>query len=212
MAEKKTKLKKFTKEWYQYIWDYYKAHILVSIAVVLLAAFLIADMADNIKYDMNVNYIATDVIPQETSEKLSLMCAENSEDLNKNGKVDIAINQLNFTEDNMASGEMYKGMLDKLMILFNSTDELVFVVDKEMLPRFVEIKYTQDIFYKASEWFGETELSEDGYSVSLKESTALNELGLNTENLYVLVAKTDDEDGFKPEEENAISIAKFLLK
>ena len=212
MAEKITKPTKFTKEWYGYIWDYYKAHILIGIAVIALLVYFIIDMAGTIRYDMNLNYIATDVISQETADKLSLKCSENSDDLNENGRVDIAINQLNFTEDNVGSGELYQGMLNKLMILLNATDELVFVVDEAMLPQFVDIKYSSDIFYKTTEWSGESGSERSEYAASLKDSAVLKELGIDGSDLYVLVARTDTEDGFKPEEENAIKIAKFLLK
>ena len=212
MSEKITKPEKFTKEWYGYIWDYYKAHILIGIAAVVILSFLITNMANTVRYDANINYITTDVLTTEKADKLALACSANSDDLNGNGRVDIAINQLNFTEENRQSGEMYQALLNNMYALFNSTDELLFVTDKEMLLQLTGTKYTPDIFYKTAEWLGESINEENEYAAPLSESAVLNELAIDASDLYVLVAKTDSEDGFKPEEENAIKIAKFLLK
>ena len=210
MAEKILKPKKFTKEWYGYIWDYYKAHILIGIGAVIFISILAFNMLTSVKFDTNINFIATTILSAEESEKLSVLCSSNSDDLNKNGRVDIAINQLNFTEENKGNPEMHQALLNKMMVLFNSTDELLFVVDEQMLPQVTETKYSADIFYKVSEWLGEN--TENEYAMPLADSTALKELGIDGANLYVLVAKIDHDDGFKLEEENAIKIAKFLLK
>ena len=212
MAENFKKPKAFTKEWYGYIWDYYKAYILGGIAAVIFFAVLIMNMMNTIKYDANINYITANILTTEKADQLALLCSANSDDLNENGRVDIALNQLNFTEENTENVEIHQALLNKMYVLFNSTDELLFISDSYMLDRLTNTKYTQDIFYKSSEWLGENENQENEYAVSLRDSTALKEVGIEGSELYILVAKADSDDGFKPEEENAIKIAKFLLK
>ena len=212
MAEKITKPKAFTKEWYGYIWDYYKAHILGGIAAVVFLAVLITNMVNTVKYDTNINYITTDVLTTEKADELALLCSANSDDLNGNGNVDIAINQLNFTPENKENGEMYQALLNNMYALFNSNDELLFIADEEMMSQLTGTKYSPDIFYKTTEWLGENTNEENEYAAPLKKSAVLNEIGIDADDLYILVAKTDTEEGFKPQEENAIKIAKFLLK
>jgi len=212
MAEKIIKPKKFTKEWYGYIWDYYKAHILIGIGALIFISILAFNMLTSVKFDTNINFVATTVLSAEKSEQLSKACSLNSDDLNKNGRVDIAINQLNFTEENKESPEMHQALLNKLMVLLNSTDELLFIVDEQMLPQVASTQYSADIFYKVSEWNGEQIKTDNEYAMPLSGSTILKELGIDGTDLYVLVAKTDHDAGFVAEEENAIKIAKFLLK
>jgi len=212
MAEKIIKPKKFTKEWYGYIWDYYKAHILIGIGALIFISILAFNMLTSVKFDTNINFVATTVLSAEKSEQLSKACSLNSDDLNENGRVDIAINQLNFTKENKENSEMNQALLEKLMVLLNSTDELLFVVDEQMLPQVALTQYSADIFYKVSEWNGEQIKTDNEYAMSLCDSTILKELGIDGTDLYVLVAKTDADAGFKPEEENAIKIAKFLSK
>jgi len=212
MSEKIIKPKKFTNEWYGYIWDYYKAHILIGIGALIFISILAFNMLTSVKFDTNINFVATTVLSAEKSEQLSKACSLNSDDLNENGRVDIAINQLNFTKENKENSEMNQALLEKLMVLLNSTDELLFVVDEQMLPQVALTQYSADIFYKVSEWNGEQIKTDNEYAMSLCDSTILKELGIDGTDLYVLVAKTDADAGFKPEEENAIKIAKFLSK
>ncbi len=212
MAEKVTKPEKFTKEWYGYIWDYYKAHILIGIGAVIFITVLAVNMLTSIKFDTNINFVAKTSLSAEKSEQLANECSLNSDDLNENGRVDIAINQLNFTEENMQNSEMHQALLNKLMVLLNSADELLFIVDEQMLPQVAGTQYSQDIFYKVTEWNSEQLALDNEYAMPLSNSTVLKELGIDGTDLYVLVAKTDHESGFKPEEENAIKIAEFLLK
>ncbi|MBO5734419.1 MAG: hypothetical protein J6R66_05980 [Clostridia bacterium] len=212
MAEVVVKPKAFTKEWFGYVWDYYKWHIIVGIVAVILAVITIVQICTTVKYDTNINFVATTVVTTENAEEIAAKCAENSSDLNNNGKVDIAFNQLNFTEENRENGEMHSALLNKLMALFSSGDELIFVVDSYMLEQITRISYTEDIFVPSSEWADEAGIKEGVYAVSLADSTAFKESGVDSSDMYVMVARMDYEDGLKPAEENAIAIANFLIK
>ena len=212
MAEKVVVPKAFTKEWYEYIWDYYKYHILVGIFTIVFLTVVITQMINTVKYDANINLITTGILTEEKEEKLAYFCSENSEDVNQNERVDVSITQLNFTQENRANQEMHTALLNKLMVLFNSNDELLFIVDEYMLDYIEGMKYTEDIFYRADEWIDEELLYKGDYAVTLDKSSVLENLGIDSSDLYILLAKMDAEDGFKNEEQNAIKIAKFLLK
>ena len=212
MAEKVVIPKAFTKEWYEYVWDYYKYHILVGIFTIVFLTVVVTQMINTVKYDANINLITTGILAEEKEEKLAYFCSENSEDVNQNERVDVSITQLNFTQENRANQEMHTALLNKLMVLFNSNDELLFIVDEYMLDYIEGMKYTEDIFYRADEWIDEELLYKGDYAVTLDKSSVLENLGIDSSDLYILLAKMDAEDGFKNEEQNAIKIAKFLLK
>ncbi len=212
MAEKVVVPKAFTKEWYEYVWDYYKYHIMVGILTIVFLTVVVTQMINTVKYDANINLITTGILAEEKEEKLAYFCSENSEDVNQNERVDVSITQLNFTQENRANQEMHTALLNKLMVLFNSNDELLFIVDEYMLDYIEGMKYTEDIFYRADEWIDEELLYKGDYAVTLDKSSVLENLGIDSSDLYILLAKMDAEDGFKNEEQNAIKIAKFLLK
>ena len=57
MAEKYGEVPpKFTKKWWEYFWDYYKWHVIITVVAVLIASVTIVQCATRPKYDMNVVY------------------------------------------------------------------------------------------------------------------------------------------------------------
>ncbi len=212
MAEIIIKPKAFTKEWFGYVWDYYKSHILIGIAVVIFTVSLIVQSLTEIKYDTSINFVATTTLLSETAQKITIACAENSDDLNKNGRVDVGLNQLDFTEANRQNTEMHTALLNKLAALFVAHDEPLFIVDSYMLNEITKMEYSADIFHKADEWADLDSHIEGNYAVSLAESEILRSINLDSSDLFVLVGRCDEEEGFNPKEENAVKIAKFLLK
>ena len=211
MAEVFEKPKAFTKEWFGYVWDYYKWHIIVSVAVVALLAMTAVQFFTRVKYDTSLNFIISNVIPQEKADKIAELCAQNSDDLNSNGKVDISFNQLNFTKENIEDTEMHSALINKCMTLYASEDELIFIVDAAMFSEVVESKSTKGMFFEADEW-AEGEYTQEGaYAVSLKNSSAFKESGVDSSDMYILVAVNRDE-GIQANEKNAIKIANFLIK
>ena len=212
MAETFKKPKAFTKEWYEYIWDYYKAYFIVGIVAAILIVYTVVEICTTVRYDTNINFVATVTLDSEMSEKLSQSCAEISGDLNENGKVDIAVNQLNFTEENRKNTEMHSALQNKLMAIFASNDELVFIMDSTMLEQIQNMNHIKEMFYLADDWAKGEYLKKDDIAVSLNESVAMKSAGIESSDMYVLVAKMDYEPGLKKAEENAIKIANFLIK
>ncbi len=211
MAEVVVKPKAFTKEWFLYVWDYYKWHILIGIAAVALLAMTVVHLCTDIRYDTNINFISSGVITQDEADKIVKLCAENSDDLNNNDRVDISFTQLNFTEENKKNPQMYSALSEKRMALYASEEELLFIVDKKMLPEVAQSKYTQGMFYEADMWAKGDFTKEGMYAVSLKDSSAFKEVGVDSSEMYILVAKNRD-DGLQADEKNAIKIANFLIK
>ena len=212
MAEIIVRPKAFTREWFSYVWDYYKYHILISVALIVILVISTVQIITSVKYDTNINFIAESVIATEKAEEIAALCAKNSDDLNNNGRVDISFTQLNFTPQNRQNGEMLAALYSKRDAVFSSNDELVFIVDEIMRDETLEMKSTKNMFYEVSEWTKEDSLKKGSYAVSLAESNVLKNLNIDSSNLYVMIAKYDHEDGFKPQEKNAIKIANFLLK
>ena len=212
MAENFVIPKAFTREWYEYVWDYYKFHIIAVAAAIILIASVIITVVTTVRYDTKINIVISGTIEAEKTDMLAIKCAEISKDLNENGRVDIGVNQLNFTEENMESGEIHSALVNKLLALFSSNEELIYITDSYTIERIKQMKNTDSVFYPSNEWADETYDKKGDFGVSLKESAILKELNIDGSDLYVMIAKSDTEPGFKPEEENAIKIAKFLLK
>jgi len=212
MAEIFEKPKVFTKAWFSYVWDYYKWYIICGIAVIALSIFTYYDVKNTVKYDTNINFVATGVITSEKADEICAKCAQNSVDLNENGSVDISLTQLNFTEDNQKNSEMNYALTNKLMTLFASRDELIFITDSYMLERLTNMNKEGDVFLPVKEWAPDGEVIEGELAVSLGDSSVLKEVGIDSSDMYILMARADYEEGITPEEVNARKIAEFLIK
>ena len=221
MAERIDKPKKFSSGWFRYVWDYYKVHILVTIAVVALAAVTVAEVMNTVRYDVNVNYIASNVLSFEVSDNLANKAAEQVEDSNGDGEKHVSVTQLNFTDEAMQNGSQIMALENKLMTVFASEDEMLFLFDETMLKKVLDMSATEGVFIPVSQW-ADTEIAEDLlykygggiYGVNLKNSTILKELGIDVSGLYVAVKMN-----YKPEDEklqksfeNCVVLANSLIK
>ncbi len=213
MAEIIVRPEKFTREWFEYIWDYYKYFIIAGIVVALVIVSAVVSFVTSVKYDANINFVITGFIENEKADIIETECAKNSNDLNGNNRVDIRVDQLNFTENLVTeNAEMYTSLINKLIMLFSSPDEFIYVADTYTLDCIANIKNVDSVFMPSSEWADDDSLKQGKYAVSLKDSTLLKQLNIDSSDLYIMIADKSGNDEIKTAKENAVMIAKYLLK
>ena len=221
MAEMFEKQKKFSGEWFRYVWDYYKVHILVAVAVIALIAVTVVEVLNTVHYDVNINYIASNVLSFDVSDNLANKAAEQIEDGNGDGEKHVSVTQLNFTDEAMQNANQIMALENKLMTVFASEDEMMFLFDEAMLKDVLDMSATEGVFVPVSQW-ADGDLSEellyeygDGiYAVNLKNSAILKEMGIDASDMFVAVRMN-----YKPEDEklqksfeNCVALANSLIK
>ncbi len=221
MAEIFDKPKKFTGAWFRYICDYYKVHFLVAAAVIILIIITVVEFMNTIRYDVNINYIASNVLPFDVSDNLAERSAEHIEDSNGDGEKHVSVTQLNFTDEAMQNANQIMALENKLMTVFASEDEMMFLFDETMLKKVLDMSAAEGIFIPVSQWTDE-DLSDDRlyeygggvYAVNLKNSAILKEMGIDASEMYVAVRMN-----YKPEDEalqkgfeNCVALANRLIK
>jgi hypothetical protein len=213
MAENFVLPKAFTKEWFSYVWDYYKYHILIGIAVIVLAIFTIVEITTAIKYDANINFVSTSVITQENADKITDACEIAGIDIDENDEVNISFSQLNFTEQNLRDPSLYWTMMNKLMATFATEEEYIYIMDEKMMNDIISMESTEGLFVPVDVW-ATTNDTENEYGASLKNSTILQENGIDSSDMFIMIREcyNDNDKELKIKQENAIVIAKFLVK
>lgn len=221
MAEMFEKPKKFSGEWFRYVWDYYKVHILVAVAVIALIAVTVVEVLNTVHYDVNINYIASNVLSFDVSDKLANKAAEQIEDGNGDGEKHVSVTQLNFTDEAMQNANQIMALENKLMTVFASEDEMMFLFDEAMLKDVLDMSATEGVFVPVSQW-ADGDLSEEllyeygggVYAVNLKNSAILKEMGIDASDMFVAVRMN-----YKPEDEklqksfkNCVALANSLIK
>lgn len=221
MAETIVKPKKFTVEWFRYIWDYYKVHMLVFLAVVVLAVIVIIDTVNTVQNDLNINYIATNVFPLQSGEQLVEMANARIEDVNNDEKQHVSFSQLNFTDEVLQDGNQIMTLENKRMILFASEDEMLYIFDEFMLKNSLDMPAAEGIFVPVQHWVTPEntnasfyEHKEGTYAASLADSKLLAQLGVESSDMYVVVRMNYFPENVELEKryENCVAFANMLLE
>ncbi len=221
MAEHIVKPKRFTKEWFSYIWHYYKVHFLCGLAVVVLLFITLAEIMNSIDYDIHMNYIATDMMAAETEERFVETVEHNIEDVTGDDEVHASLTQINFTPEAMQNGNQIMALENKLMTVFASSEQMFYLFDEMMLRDVLSISATEGIFLSVSEWCTEDVAEERLYvyeneacAVKLSDSVMLSQLGIDASGMYVAVRMNYEAEDEKLNKimENCVTLANTLIK
>lgn len=204
-----TKPKRFTKEWWEYFWDYYKIHTITFIIVLFFIISTINECSHRVNYDLQIDYISENTITEDYENALTALIEENIDDITGNGKSEAHITLLDMGEH--GDPQYTQAMYTKYTIEMGYTESFVFIVSEKYANELGE----SGIFEPSENW---TDIpSYNGYFISLENCTKLQEIGINTDDLYVAVMKIRERDKKAVREknrliqENGIKFAKFLI-
>lgn len=213
------KPKKFTKEWWPYFWMYYKWHTVIAVIAVFGIALGIYQKATEIKYDLNLTYMAQNIVIGKNGEQELIKALEpKMSDANGDGEAHLYINQINITGDE-AQAYLDVDLRTKHDMEFGNEFSYLYIYDTNEFELIDGSSNLDEAYIDVSEWAGDigekAVLSGDGgtYGVSLKDSQIMKQCGIDSDDLYVFI-KNDSIDKAKNKiaEENAIILAKELIK
>ena len=200
MAERFEKPEKFTKEWFSYIWCYYKVHFFVIIAIIILSVVTISEIKNKTDYDIRMVYCTTENYSEVIDETLPERLKEEIEDVNGDGEKHFLVSQINFSEDVVGDSIQYTASEEKLLALLSAEDEMLFVCDEYMMKHILGLGMTEDLFIPVSEWTDMETAKSLGfnyagatYAASLKNSSIFNEIAGNENEIFIMV-----KDNIKP--------------
>ena len=134
---------------------------------------------------------------------------EDIEDVTENGKTEAYISFLDMRE-NVDPG-VSEVMYSKLVVEVGYSEAFVFIVSQ----KFADYLSNEGILKPASDW---TDMeSYNGYCISLENCKVLEDIGIDTSDLYIGITELRERDGKSardkniPKQENGIKFAKFLL-
>ena len=220
MAEKYGEIpKKFTKEWWEYFWDYYKLHTIATAVILFLIIVSVVQAVTSIKYDFNLVYATNYILEDEKNNIIKTKIEENISDLDENGEINARVETLLYS-DNEEDIQFSSAMYTKLQLSFVTEETMLFIIDKERMDFLLTAGDFVDVFSPVDEWY-EEDLTDKKvykingviYGISLEDSEFFKSNQINSDNLYIAVRRNLYEDEkVKENEENAIIVAKELLK
>ena len=214
------KPKMFTKEWWPYYWMYYKWYTITAVAIVAFIVMIIYDCVTKEKYDLKITYYGSNAYLSEMWEELDTTLEEYIEDIDGNGEQNILMIPL-VMSDKSEDMQMSQAAYTQYTMSFTDTLSYLYIYDQAQLDILIDEDIVNGTFLTTDKWLN-SDVSEDSivygknskpYAISLKDSKIINSIGLNGEDLYVLVK--DDTQNPKQDEKvrkNAFIVANELIK
>lgn len=201
------KPKRFTKEWWEYFWDYYKLHTIAAVIVLIVIISTITECATRKHYDLQVDYISRTALSFEAQNALTELIAKNIDDVTKNGKTEAFLTYLDLGDRN--DPQRFQAMSTKYAIEMGNTESYVFLVSKEYADQLIE----GEVLLEAEKWCNAP--SYKGYCIDLADCSILKDIGVETDDLYLCIIRMREKDLKSQlrhsEQENGIKFAKFLI-
>lgn len=200
MAEKYGEVPKlFTKEWWEYFWDYYKWHTIAILSILLIAVVTIFQQATQPKYEFNVSYSADLSVFDESELALEKKMSEFVTDSDGDGKDGVNINQLTFIEGTQEPQVEYT-MITKLQLEMTDENTIIYIFDDNKAKYLVDSEAMDGAFLETNEWL-DSEVEEEklytrdgkAYAVKLNGSKFLEECGIVYDNLYIALRNHDED-------------------
>ncbi len=221
MAEKYGEIpKRFTKKWWEYFWDYYKIHTIVSALVIMVAGSTVYNIITAPRYDFNVVYSGKANMPKEQVEKLREKLSVFVTDSDGDGKDGVDIRQNTFIEG-LGDVSVAQTMIMRMQLEATDKDSIIYIIDKSNLRYMVDDPSMEGMFKTVDKWT-ENEVEEDklyrfngqAYAVNLKDSKILRECEILSDDLYVAVRdyRVEQDDEMKEKIADAINIANAIAK
>jgi len=219
---------KFTKEWWDYIWYYYKWHFIGGVSALILIAVTAAQCASKINYDAEITYVGSEYYNDDTV--INSMCTDLGniiEDANKNGKNQIYFRQLIIAKEGTPESltEYNSGIITKVALEFQTGDAYVYLLTNDELHRIIDHNPNEKIFTPPEEYISDTG-NLDIISTDAKLPCAI---GLNADNkflqkygltkefpMYLAVRnmreRDKDDERQQTKYKNAVKIAQTMLQ
>ncbi len=200
------KPQRFTAKWWEYIWDYYKWHIVCVLFIIFTLVTILHQCATRPNYDLKITVVTeqslmfgqTDDIC-ETAESIIL-------DATGNGVNEAFVMPISLNEENNV--QALQAEYAKLTVEITMPEAYAFIVSKG----YVDTVIKSGILEATDVW---ADGNADEYLVSLEDNEKLKALGIDTKELYLGVVKLSQErqedELEKARYENGVRFGRYLL-
>lgn len=205
---------RFTKAWWAHYWYYYKIHFIAIVCILAAVISFIHHIVTEIHYDLQVQFVSSTPVSEESINLLEEKISEFSEDVTKNNKVETIVYQQTMLGDTPENMQYNQAIATKLMADLAIGDYYIYIGDKA----FIDSYASSGGFMNVTEW-ADNVLPEKIYNsiaYSLSGNEQFSQMGFDTENMYIMVLQLYEAKKDKPEKisahENAINTAISLIK
>ena len=183
---------RFTKKWWEYIWDYYKWFIIGGVAAVSVVIFTVWQVVSAPEYDLTVTLASGHLLADDETAEIEKLINANSSDINGDGEVNCQISKIMLVGDI----QMDSAYNTKFLLSLQESDHLVYIMDKERFDSLMNQGLGEGEFTPVDEWSGEEFSDEDCYikdgikfGVKISKSSQWNSAFADGGELYLAVRR-----------------------
>ena len=205
------KPKRFTAKWFEYVWEYYKMHIIITLLVIVAVVYTWIVIASATKYDFYLCIAGDKLITDENKENLKEALRGKINDINGDGEINIEILDYS-TPSKIKDVEFEKAMNTKLELELQAGDSFLYMVSKNVADSLVANPAANDFFENPKNLSGKE--SDNRYFAKAEDSAVLKDSGIPYNDLYVGVREFTYYEGDEKDvlnRNNAIEVAKYIL-
>lgn len=206
---------RFTREWWEHYWHYYKFHIIFGLILLIGAVYLVISVVTKKDYDLNVEIVTHEYyLSPDTTEAVKKRINYLAENATGNDKAEVEYkNEIFSEESDINKIQQNNAVITRIMAEVEVGAKQLYIVDKEIADYLLDF----ECLLPVSEW---TEAEdEDIYEdklLSLCGNSEFEKMGFDTSELYIGVlelrdSKKDDE-ALKKKVEIAKSVACEIIK
>jgi hypothetical protein len=203
------KPKRFTGAWWDYVWMYYKWHILGTAFAIFMVVTTITQCANRTEYDLKLTVVTENEVVFTQTDIMTEYAQKIIDDATGNGINEVLVTPINVGSESDA--EYQSAQMTKLTVEMAVPESYVFIMNRHIADMAIE----NEILEETSNWAGDSE--SDGYVISLKGNERIREFGLNPdgEELFIGVVPVFEKNIEKELEirrhENGVKLARNLV-
>lgn len=213
---------RFTKDWWEWFFEYYRVHIIAAAFAAFLVGVTVFQFTTRINYDVTVTYIC-ETMPDETAQKkVADKLAEAVFDVNENGKTEVLFQAMLSSRDGVQNAEYTAAGETKKMLELQAGETFLFAACGSQVKSWENNGLLEGIFSPADSWLSEEDKTlsraegvSGKYFVKLPEDNLIKEFFGDNEDIYVAIREIrDKEDKQKAEKmrDAGVMAAQYLLK
>ena len=205
------KPKRFTAARFEYVWDYYKIHIIVGILLIIAVVYTWIAISSQTYYDLYVCFSGDYYISKESQEKLTEALKSSVSDINGDGEINIYIADYSVPK-NFDDVEYISAMKTKFHLELQTGDTFVFILPPTDATTLTLDPQLVGLFDSPKSWGNKN--SDNAYFAKIENSDVFQHSGILYKDLYIGVRNFRTNEGNeedKKQRENAISAANFIL-
>lgn len=202
---------KFTRAWFEYVWEYYKIHIIVTLLVIIAIVYTWIAIATRTYYDLYVCFAGDYALSEDSRDYLTEELKKNIPDINGDDKINVYICDYTVPE-NFDDNDYIRAMQQKFHLELQAGDSFLFVVPESTAYELVANPSLTGHFESPLDWCGQE--SNNEYFIKAENSTLLRDAGILYDDLYIGVRNftfTEGNEDDTAQRENAIKAANFIL-